>query len=90
MGQTRDALSHSRLSPFDTSTPEGRSRERHHCALLTGISALLAEVIAVSTSLVTIPMALHYLETEQFGLWMTISSVVAILGFADFGIGNES
>jgi O-antigen/teichoic acid export membrane protein len=88
LAQTRNALSHLRLSPFDTSTPEGRSRERHRRALLTGISALLAKVIAVSTSLVTIPMVLHYLGTEQFGLWMTISSVIAILGFADFGIGN--
>jgi len=88
LAQTRHALSHFRLSPFDTSTPEGRSRERHRRALLTGISALFAKVIAVSTSLVTIPMVLHYLGTEQFGLWMTISSVIAILGFADFGIGN--
>ena len=86
--RVREAASHLRLSPFDTSTPEGRSRERHRRALLTGISALLAKVIAVSTSLVTIPLTLHYLGTERFGLWMTISSVVAILGFADFGIGN--
>ncbi|MGA7315649.1 MAG: oligosaccharide flippase family protein [Silvibacterium sp.] len=86
--RVREAASHLRLAPFDTATPEGRSRERHRRALLTGISALLAKVIAVSTSLVTIPMTLRYLGTERFGLWMTISSVVAILGFADFGIGN--
>ena len=77
-----------RLTPVDTSTPEGRSKERHRRAFLTGASALIAKVVAVSTSLLTIPMALHYLGTERFGLWMTISSVIAILGFADFGIGN--
>jgi O-antigen/teichoic acid export membrane protein len=88
VARVREAASHLRLTPFDTSTPEGRSRERHRRALLTGISALLAKIIAVSSSLVTIPMTLDYLGTERFGLWMTISSVVAILGFADFGIGN--
>lgn len=88
VGRLREAVSHLRLRPFDTSTPGGRSRERHRRALLTGISALFAKIISVSTSLVTIPMTLHYLGTERFGLWMTISSVVALMGFADLGIGN--
>lgn len=88
LARARDYAMYLRLAPFDTGTPEGRSRERHRRALLTGVSALLAKVIAVSTSLITIPLTLHYLGTERFGLWMTISSVVAIMGFADFGIGN--
>ena len=88
ISRVRKVIAHLRFTPFDVSTPEGRSSERHRRALLTGSSALLAKIIAVSTSLVTIPMTLHYLGTERFGLWMTISSVVAILGFADFGIGN--
>lgn len=77
-----------RLSAFETLTPEGRSKERHRRAALTGAAAALAKVIAISTSLVTIPAALRYLGVERFGLWMTISSVVALLGFADFGMGN--
>jgi len=84
----RELASHVRWSAFETSTPEGRAKERHRRAALTGVAAGLAKIIAVSTSLVTIPTALHYLGTERFGLWMTISSVVALLGFADFGIGN--
>lgn len=39
-----------RLAPFDISAPGGRSIERHRRALLTGVSALLAKMIAVSTS----------------------------------------
>ncbi len=84
----RELASSVRLRPFDTSTPRGRSKERHRRVLLTGGSALLAKVIAVATSLVTIPLTLSYLGSERFGLWMTISSFVTILGFADFGIGN--
>jgi O-antigen/teichoic acid export membrane protein len=38
---------------------------------------------------VTIPLTINYLGTERYGLWMTISSSIAILSFADLGIGNE-
>ena len=31
---------------------------------------------------------MHYLGNERFGLWMAISSVLAMANFADFGIGN--
>jgi O-antigen/teichoic acid export membrane protein len=84
----RELASNVRVKPFDTSTPHGRSKERHRRVLLTGGSALLAKGIAVATSLITIPLTLNYLGSERFGLWMTISSLITILGFADFGIGN--
>lgn len=41
----------------------------------------------MSASLITIPLTLHYLGTERFGLWMTISAVIALASFADLGIG---
>jgi O-antigen/teichoic acid export membrane protein len=62
----------------------GRSRR----AAITGGTAVLARAVQVSTSLITIPLAVHYLGNERFGLWMTISSVLAMANFADFGIGN--
>jgi len=37
---------------------------------------------------VTVPLTLNYLGSEHYGLWMTISSVSVMLGFADLGIGN--
>ncbi len=42
----------------------------------------------VGTSLITVPLTLKYLGNERFGLWMTISSVLAMASFADFGVGN--
>lgn len=33
-------------------------------------------------------MLLAYLDPERFGLWMTISSLIVVLGFLDFGVGN--
>ena len=42
----------------------------------------------MSTSLITVPLTLKYLGVEQFGLWMTISAVLGMASFADFGLGS--
>jgi O-antigen/teichoic acid export membrane protein len=65
-----------------------RGTERNRRALLTGSVATLARVVQVGTSLITVPLTLKYLGNERFGLWMTISSVMAMASFADFGVGN--
>jgi O-antigen/teichoic acid export membrane protein len=56
--------------------------------MLTGSAATLARIVQMSTSLITVPLTLKYLGNERFGLWMTISSVLAMAAFADFGVGN--
>jgi O-antigen/teichoic acid export membrane protein len=55
---------------------------------LTSGTALLARAVQVGTSLITIPLTIHYLGNEEFGIWVTISSLLAMATFADFGIGN--
>ena len=77
-----------RLTPFDDTTPAGRSKERYRRVALTSLAAIAARGIGVLTSLVSVPLTLHYLGTERYGLWMTISSTIAFLGFADLGLGN--
>lgn len=77
-----------RLAAFDTSTEEGRSNERHRRILLTALAAIFSKIVSIGTVFISIPLTLHYLGAERFGLWMTISSVVALLSFADLGIGN--
>jgi O-antigen/teichoic acid export membrane protein len=56
--------------------------------VLTGAVATFARAVQVGTSLITVPLTLKYLGNERFGLWMTISSVLAMASFADFGVGN--
>jgi O-antigen/teichoic acid export membrane protein len=55
---------------------------------MTGSASTLARVVQIGTSLITVPLTLKYLGNERFGLWMTISSVLAMAAFADFGVGN--
>jgi O-antigen/teichoic acid export membrane protein len=77
-----------RLRPFDTSTAQGRAQERHRRIALTTAASAAARGISILTVLVSIPLAVRYLGPERYGLWATISSTIAILGFADAGLGN--
>ena len=74
------------LTPFDQSTAEGRAQERHRRVALTAGAAALAKLLSVGTALISVPLTLHYLGAERFGMWITISSLIAMLSFADFGI----
>jgi len=78
------------LLPRDPDSLEDHKRgaERNRRAMLTGGVATVARVVQIGTSLVTVPLTLKYLGNERFGLWMTISSVLAMAAFADFGVGN--
>jgi O-antigen/teichoic acid export membrane protein len=87
-GQCKHLISLLRLEPFDTSAPEGRANERHRRIVLTAIFSAAAKGVNVLTVLISVPLTVKYLGAERYGLWMTISSVIAILGFADLGMGN--
>jgi len=76
-----------RLREFDTSTPEGRSKERYRRAALSSLSQGASKALTILTMLISVPLTLHYLGTERYGLWMTISSVVLMMNFADLGMG---
>ena len=76
-----------RFYPFDTSTPEGRSRERHRRVALSASAAATAKLVSISTALISVPLTLHYLGPERYGMWMTMSSLIAMFSFADLGMG---
>lgn len=88
MSRVSDLLSLVRFRAFDVTTEGGRSRERYRRAGFTAAAAFAAKLVGVVTILVIVPITLGYLGSERYGLWMTISSVSLMLGFADLGIGN--
>lgn len=75
-------------SPYDPSTEDGRARSRQQRIALSAATAALAKVISVATALISVPLTLQYLGAERYGMWMTMSSFIALLSFADLGIGN--
>ena len=77
-----------RAQPQDLDDPEARSRERRRRVILSAIASAMAKVLSVTTVLISVPLTLNYLGSERYGMWMTISSLIAMLSFADLGMGN--
>lgn len=69
-------------------TSQMRGRERLRRILLSAGASAISRGIAFGGSLITIPIALHHLGSDRFGLWITIISLLTTLNFADLGIGN--
>jgi O-antigen/teichoic acid export membrane protein len=64
----------------------GASRYRR--ALMSSGALVLARATTFVSMLLLVPMLLTYLDYERFGLWMTFSSIAALMTFVDFGLGN--
>lgn len=84
----RRFLSILRAKPYDTSDAVGRSRERYRRAARSTVALFGARAVSIATGLITVPLTLEYLGAERYGMWMTISSLIAMVTFADLGIGN--
>lgn len=65
-----------------------RDRNRNKRILNTFTSSVAAKGLAIACTYVSVPLAYGALGEEQFGIWMTITSVLTGLQFADLGVGN--
>jgi O-antigen/teichoic acid export membrane protein len=62
-------------------------RERRARGLFQGTaSALIARVLAISVSVISVPLTIGYLGGERYGAWVTIVSVITFLSITDFGL----
>jgi O-antigen/teichoic acid export membrane protein len=77
-----------RLSPHDTSTQAGRSRERYRLIGLAGTTSIVAKGFASLLGVISVSLAIGYLGKQQFGLWMVVNSLVVWMQLADFGVSN--
>lgn len=44
--------------------------------------------ISIIISLAIVPITINYLNPEQYGIWITLSSIVAWISFFDIGLGH--
>ena len=49
---------------------------------------VLYKILNMGIVFTTIPLLLNYLEKEEYGIWVTIFSLINIVFFVDAGIGN--
>ena len=50
------------------------------------IAAIAARGLGSLTGLITVPLCVRYLGAERYGVWITIGSAIAFIGFTDFGL----
>ncbi len=49
------------------------------------IGSLFIKVMSIAISLVLVPITIHYINPTQYGIWLTMSSMVAWISFFDIG-----
>lgn len=62
----------------------GRSKK----AIKNIILSFSARFFSILSSLLIVPLTINYVNPTQYGIWLTLSSVIGWIGFFDLGLGN--
>lgn len=71
------------------SAPDTQRERRSRSVVRGTVAAVLARGLGSLTGIITVPLTVRYLGAERYGVWMTISSAIAFLGFTDFGLASS-
>lgn len=77
-----------RLRPFETETAEGRSLERYRRILLSTLGSGTSQFLLIVSTVVIVQVVVRHLGSERYGLLVIITSISALVGFADLGMGG--
>jgi O-antigen/teichoic acid export membrane protein len=84
----REAATRLRTGDPDLASEPGRAAERHRRVALSALSSGLAWATSVLAAFVIVPVVLHHLGSERYGVFATITALAGLVGWADLGIGN--
>lgn len=62
--------------------------ERSNKAINNIIISLFAKAISVITPLLIVPLTIDYVNPTQYGIWLTLSSIIAWANILDIGLGH--
>ncbi len=65
-----------------------RSTERSSNAIKNIITSFLVKGISIAVSFLLVPLTINYINPTQYGVWLTLSSIVAWFSLFDIGLGN--
>jgi len=71
------------------SSTENTSHRRYVRILQGLLTAIAGKGMSIVVSLVSAALTVKYLGAERYGIWMTISTMLAWLSLADVGLGNS-
>jgi O-antigen/teichoic acid export membrane protein len=70
------------ISPFK------KGHERSNKAKKNILQAIIIKGIGIAISLVLVPLTIHYVNPTQYGIWLTLGSIIGWFNFFDIGFGN--
>ena len=50
--------------------------------------SIILKGLSIIVSFLIVPLTLNYLNAEEYGVWLTLSSILIWIGFFDIGLGN--
>ena len=65
-----------------------QSGDRSKKSIINILLSFGAKGIAIVTQLMIVPLTINYVNPTQYGIWLTLSSIIAWIGFFDLGFGN--
>ncbi|HTZ60830.1 MAG TPA: oligosaccharide flippase family protein [Acidobacteriaceae bacterium] len=85
--QLRRNLSLQRLKALSKSSTN-RGIERYRRAGITASSSFIGKALNILISFLSVPLTVHYLGAERYGVWLTISSLITWMSMTDFGLAG--
>ena len=52
------------------------------------LASLVIKGCNIAISLILVPLTIHYVNPTQYGIWLTLSSIIGWFAFFDIGFGN--
>ena len=80
-----------RLGPalgLDGSRADQRGQQRYVRVGLTVASTVLNRGLSTLTLLISVPLTVRYLGVERYGVWLALSSLIAIMAHVDLGLSS--
>jgi O-antigen/teichoic acid export membrane protein len=81
-------LSIQKLKTVLTTSSSNRGAERYRRAGITASSSFIAKALNIVISFLSVPLTVHYLGAERYGVWLTISSLITWMQMTDFGLAG--
>lgn len=85
----KGSINQNRMNPYQRiRTRLSRSSERSKEALRQIALSVCAKSISIVVPLLIVPLTINYVNPTQYGIWLTLSSIIAWVSFLDLGLGN--
>lgn len=65
-----------------------KGQDRSSLVKKNALLSLIFRGLSVLISLLLVPLCIHFVGKEQYGIWLTISSIVAWMSLFDIGLSN--